>query len=47
MSAGNNGQQLIGGQPEPDIDLMAGSSETIKAAVGDFFGDKDSRHGER
>ena len=37
-------EQLVGGQPEPHVDLVAGGAQAVEPAVGDLFGDQDARH---
>jgi hypothetical protein len=36
--------QLFGGEPEPDIDHVAGVTEPLEPAVGDLLGHEDARH---
>ena len=35
----------LGRQAEPDVDLVAGGTEPVEAALGDLFGDEDAGHG--
>ena len=37
-------EQLVGGQPELHVDLVAGGAEAVEAPVGDLFGDQDASH---
>ena len=37
-------EQLVGGQVEPDVDVVAGGTESIEPTVGDLFGDQDASH---
>ena len=37
-------EQLLGGQPDPHVDLVAGGAEAVEPAVGDLFGDEDAGH---
>ena len=39
--------QLLRGQVELEVDLVAGGAEAVEAAVGDLLGDEDARHGRR
>ena len=40
-------EELLGGEIELQVDVVAGGAEPLEAAVGDLLGDQDPRHGRR
>ena len=40
-------EELLRGEVELEVDLVAGGAEPIEPAVGDLLGDQDPRHGRR
>ena len=42
---GSGVEQLLGRQPEPHVDLVAGRPEAVEPPVGDLLGDEHSCHG--
>ena len=44
VRAHNRTEQLLGGESQLDIDLVAGSGQLIKARLGDLLSDEDSCH---
>ncbi len=40
-------EEVLGGQVEAEVHLVAGGAETGQAALGDLFGDEDSGHGDQ
>jgi hypothetical protein len=43
--ARDRGEQLVRGQADPNVDVVAGGPEAVETTVGDCFGDEDARHG--
>ena len=44
LRADDHLEQIVGGQVEPDVDVVPGGTEAVEASVGDFFGDQDASH---
>jgi len=45
VGAGDDGEQLVGREPEADVDVMAGLTEAVEATLRDLLGDEHSCHG--